>query len=81
MDQVLQFISNNWKELIPPFIVFAIIMVAGYFVRAIIFSRLAKWALKTETQIDDVIVASTKGPSIIFLIGFSRYSSPFSLIS
>jgi small-conductance mechanosensitive channel len=68
MDQVLQFISNNWREIILPLIIFAITMVVGWFVRAIIFGQLAKWALKTETQIDDVIVESTKGPSFIWLL-------------
>ena len=68
MDQVLQFISNNWREIIAPLIVFGITMVIGWFVRAIIFGQLAKWALKTETQIDDVIVESTKGPSLIWLL-------------
>lgn len=38
----------------------------GLLLRKIIFSRISKWASKTNTQLDDIIIAATKGQFLIW---------------
>lgn len=42
-------------------------------IRAILFSILHHWAKKTKTEIDSLIIATIKFPSILFCLGFGLY--------
>ena len=56
-----------------PLSVFALTMVIGYIVRGIVFWRLAAWSKKTETQLDDIIVAAIKAPFVIWFVMLGLY--------
>jgi len=55
-----------------PIIVFVIVLLAGYIIRRIIFIKVTKWAQKTESQLDDIILA-IKAPFIIWSIMLGMY--------
>ncbi len=62
-----------------PVVVFAVVLLAGYIIIKIIFARVTKWAQKTKSQFDDIILDSIKAPFIVwsamvglyFAIGFA----------
>jgi small-conductance mechanosensitive channel len=56
-----------------PVVVFVLTLAVGYIARKIIFWRLAAWSKKTETQIDDIIVAAIKGPFVIWFVMLGLY--------
>ena len=49
-----------------PVVVFAVVLLAGYIIRKIIFARVTKWAQKTKSQLDDIILDSIKAPFIVW---------------
>ncbi len=52
--------------LLIPFVVFLVTLIAGYMLRSILFRRLCLWASKTSSDVDDIIIAATRGPFIIW---------------
>lgn len=66
MDSFLAFFKL-WSNILTPVIVLSVTLIVGYVIRKILFNRLAHWALKSKTQLDDIIIAVSKGPSIIWI--------------
>lgn len=53
--------------LIPLGIFFAV-LVAGYLIRAVLYRLLARWAQRSATRLDDVIVEVTRLPSLFWIL-------------
>ncbi len=73
MNQILAFEIKNWLEYLFPVIAFVITFCICFIVRAIFFNRLNRWAQKTSSQIDDIIIAAVKGPSMIWVLMLAVY--------
>jgi len=56
-----------------PVVVFIAVWLAGYALRKIVFIRVTRWAQKTKSQIDDIILDSIKTPFIIWSIMLGMY--------
>lgn len=67
MDSFLAFFER-WRFLLVPVIVLLATLLVGFIIRGVLFSRLAHWAKKSKTQLDDIIIAVAKGPSIIWIV-------------
>lgn len=61
------FIEGLSKLMIPAVILFATV-VLGYIVRKALFNRFNRLAKNTKTQIDDIIIAATRGPFIVWCL-------------
>ena len=73
MNQYMGIIINALSEWFLPLMVLIATVIAGYILRKIVFLKIMHWAEKTETKIDDIIVASTKGPFIIWFLMLGLY--------
>lgn len=65
-----------WQNLLDVLIPISIIIAAfiiGLILRKIIFSRLIKWAEKTKTEIDDVIIKALNEPFILWCLLIGLY--------
>lgn len=51
-----------------PLVVFAGVLLLGLVVRAISFRMLGRWASRTPTRIDDIVLASTRWPSYLWIL-------------
>ncbi|MBM3253578.1 MAG: mechanosensitive ion channel family protein [Candidatus Omnitrophica bacterium] len=60
-------------EILVPVAIFLLTLLAGFILRRILFSRLSKWANNTKSRIDDIIIAVTKGPFIIWCLMLAIY--------
>lgn len=60
-------------EIVLPVIVFLLVLLFGYMLRRILFNRLYRWAKNTATELDDIIIAVTKGPFIIWCVMLGIY--------
>lgn len=58
-----------------PIIIFFVVLFLGYFLRKVFLSKLGKWADKTKTKIDDIIISSIKTPFIIWCFMLALYIS------
>lgn len=60
-------------EIMTPLIVFMTTLILGYILRKILFSRLMRWAEKTKTKIDNILISALKGPSNIWISMLAIY--------
>jgi small-conductance mechanosensitive channel len=56
-----------------PFIILLITILIGFILRKILFSRLSSWVKKTSSQIDDILISSVRGPSVIWCLMLGIY--------
>ncbi len=59
--------------LVVPLLVFLATVLVGSIVRKILFNRLVYFTRNTKTQIDDIIIAATKGPFMIWCVMLGIY--------
>ena len=73
---MIDFIMKNTgrlSELLLPVLLFLAIMLLGLITRRIIFRRLSRWSQSTSTQIDDILISSTKKPFMIWCLMLAIY--------
>lgn len=71
MYQTLAFTGQEWLIYLVPVVIFIIAILLCFIVRAILFNRLNRWAQKSSTQLDDIVISSIKGPSIVWFLMLS----------
>jgi len=59
---------RNWTWLAMPFLVLLITMIAGWFVRRVLFQALEGWARKSESELDDLVVHALRGPFMLWVM-------------
>jgi small-conductance mechanosensitive channel len=67
---------NYLEQSLDPLIMLGIVLLslaAGYFLRKILFNRISVWAKKSDTHIDDIIVAALKSPFILVSLMLGLY--------
>lgn len=72
MEKIMNAFPQLVKTMIP-IAVFIVVLLAGYIIRKIIFIRVTKWAQKTKSQLDGIILDSIKAPFIIWSIMLGMY--------
>jgi small-conductance mechanosensitive channel len=67
-----RFFSN--PESIPPSaVVLAALFLVGLAVRSVSFRLLHRWAQRTESTVDDLILGATRGPSLLWIVALSLH--------
>lgn len=56
-----------------PVIVFLVMLIFGYILRKYLFDKLLKWAGKTKTDLDDIVIHAARNPFIIWCVMFGIY--------
>jgi small-conductance mechanosensitive channel len=51
-----------------PLLVFAGVLVLGLVVRTVSLRMLGRWAAKTATRVDDLVIGSTRWPSVLWIL-------------
>ena len=86
-DNVFLFIERgNWTmtgyshsgfiwvlDKLAPLLIILITITAGYISRKIIFSKLTRWAERTKSQVDDIIISVARGPFLIWFVMLGLY--------
>lgn len=65
---------NNFSHILFPLIVFIVVSGILVVLRGITFKLLHKWAERTETDIDNIIIRSLKTPSVYWCIAIGLYT-------
>lgn len=73
MNSFLSDQIDKFMIFVIPLSVFLIIVTVGYAARKILFKRLSRWSRRTKTDIDDIVIASTRGPFIIWCVMLGIY--------
>lgn len=73
MNESLMLSIQKLIDIIVPVATFLITLILGYILRKILFRRLLRWAKNTKSELDDIIIAATKGPFIIWCLILGIY--------
>ena len=65
--------STSWFAWMKALLALMVIWLCGFFIRRVVFYYLSRWAKKTETQADDIIIAASRVHMLLwfFLLGLS----------
>jgi small-conductance mechanosensitive channel len=61
-------LQNHPKELIPPLVVFALVVALGYLVRRLLLGALSSWYGKTQSRAGLILAESLRGPILIWIV-------------
>jgi len=75
MERILSLLVQKSSEIVIPASIFLAILIIGFILRKVLFNRLSRWAKKTSTNIDDIIIQATKGPFILWCVMLGIYSA------
>src|SRR4030042_3052133 len=59
--------------IIIPLAIFLTVLLAGCLLRAFLFSRLSRWAAKTDSRMGEAIISAAKSPSLVLCIMLGAY--------
>lgn len=68
IQNIAQYLVENWQELVRPTVLFISVLVAGWFFHRVLFKRLRRWAASTRTRIDDILIDSLRGPFLLWIL-------------
>jgi small-conductance mechanosensitive channel len=68
--EIIEKITNRWMDISVFFAIIFIIFIALMIIRRYVFLWLFKYAEKTESKLDDIILASIKSPSVFWILIF-----------
>jgi hypothetical protein len=67
----MHWFAENWSDVVFPLIAFLACLIVTLWLRRRAYKTLFRWAERTEWKGDDILVAATKGPSILWCITIS----------
>jgi small-conductance mechanosensitive channel len=73
MHTIVDFIAQNWSDIIIPVAVFIVSLIAFFWLRKLILDKIIGWAKKTDWQTDDILIRAIKGPFSLFCLILSIY--------
>lgn len=66
LRDLFEFLPEPWRSLALPALAFVVVLAIALMVRRVLLARLHRWADGTVSRIDDVIVESLKGPTLLW---------------
>jgi len=73
MNKDLFLRMSSLTEMFMPLIIFILVLFIGLIARKMIFNRLLRWAKKTSSQLDDIIVGAIKSPLMVLCLMLALY--------
>jgi small-conductance mechanosensitive channel len=68
MEAIRQYFFQHWATLTTPIAILAFTLTAGWFIRRIVFRTFEKWAERTSTRFDDILIRSLHGPFMVWVL-------------
>jgi small-conductance mechanosensitive channel len=68
MDAIGDYLVQNWPALVTPLAVFALVLVAGWIVRRVVFRMLEGWAARSSSTFDNLIIGALRGPFMVWML-------------
>jgi small-conductance mechanosensitive channel len=70
---VLEFLPEAWRDLAIPIAVFFAVFGVAWIVRRVAFARLHGWAVRTSTTVDETLLESLRGPTLLWIVILAIY--------
>lgn len=68
MKQIADFMTHNWQQLALPAGVLLLTLVAALVARRVLFRALERWASRTRTGIDNIIIEALRAPFMVWAL-------------
>lgn len=68
MDAINNFLQFGWMKFMLPLGVLAITLIVGWIVKRLLSRALRRWATKTKTRADDILIQVFSGPFMIWVL-------------
>jgi len=68
LESLFQIARENWVTWTTPLAVFLFTLFVGWFARRLLYGALKKWASKTNTELDDLVIRATHGPFMLWVL-------------
>ena len=73
MDSVLRFLRENWISLIVPVAVLGGTIALGALAKRIVFKYLSRWAERTSSVLDNLLIAAIRAPFMLWVLILGIY--------
>jgi small-conductance mechanosensitive channel len=73
MRTAIDYLSQNWSAIVIPVAIFAVSLIAFFWLRKLALDKLNLWVKKTKWQTDDILIPAIKGPLAWFCLTLSAY--------
>ncbi|OGW60130.1 MAG: hypothetical protein A2V83_02855 [Nitrospirae bacterium RBG_16_64_22] len=64
---------QEWRESLAPLLILAVSLTAVLLIRKGVIGALARWASRTESRVDDAVLAAVRAPSILWSLVLALY--------
>lgn len=68
MTGTIDFLLKNWQSLVVPLGILGVTLLSGFIVRRSVFNSLARWAARTRSRADNILIDSVRGPFMIWVL-------------
>jgi len=68
-----QYLQKDWDQLVIPFGLLLLTVLAGFVVRKVVFHLLARWQAQSSGHLADTLIEALRGPIIIWALIFGIY--------
>jgi small-conductance mechanosensitive channel len=68
IQHIAKYLAENWRELVWPVVLFAVVVVSGWVLRRILYARLRRRAASNGTRIDNMLIESLHGPFLLWIL-------------
>jgi len=68
VEQIAKYLTENWRELVWPMVLFAAVVAAGWVLRRILYARLRRPAPSVGTRIDSLLIQALHGPFLLWIL-------------
>jgi hypothetical protein len=68
IEQIAKYLTENWRELMWPAVLFAAVLGAGWLLRHILYARLRRPAASPGSRIDGMLIQSLHGPLLLWIL-------------
>jgi small-conductance mechanosensitive channel len=67
-DAIREYVVQNWRTLVTPISIFFLVVGSGWFARRLLFKMLERWAAKSATRFDDLVIQAVRGPFLLWML-------------
>ncbi len=68
MKPLVDFIVRHWQALVTPAAVVLVTLAAGWVAKRLLFRTLRRWAARTASRLDDVVIGAIQGPFMLWVL-------------
>lgn len=67
-QRIIEYSTEHWLQLAWPVATFFVTLLIGWVARRVLFNHLKRWAASSKWQLDDLVVESLHGPSLLWVV-------------